>query len=67
MKLRRDAAEIRRLDPDIVLLQARPARYVEVHHQLMAAIQDCIPHDKPGSIDEVPCWLIGRELMAETR
>ena len=53
--------EAREKCPDIVLLQARPARYVEVHHALMDAIQDCIPHDTPGSIDEVPCWLIGRE------
>lgn len=47
--------------PDIMLVEARPARYVEMHHQLMAAIEDCIPHGKAGSIDEVPCWLIGRE------
>lgn len=47
--------------PDFKLVEARPARYVEVHHQLMAAIQDCIPHGKAESIDEVPCWLIGRE------
>ena len=47
--------------PDFKLVEARPARYVEVHHRLMAAIQDCIPHGKAESIDEVPCWLIGRE------
>lgn len=57
--------EARAKCPDIVLLQARPARYVEVHHQLMHAIQDCIPHDTPPSIDEVPCWLIGRERQRE--
>ena len=57
--------EARKNCPDIVLIQARPARYVEVHHQLMDAIGDCIPHDKPGSIDEVPCWLIGRERNRE--
>ncbi len=52
--------------PDIALIEARPARYVEVHHQLMAAIGDCIPHDPhPPSIDEVPCWLIGRERQRE--
>ena len=51
--------------PGIVLLQARPARYVEVHHALMDAIQDCIPHGKPESIDEVPCRLIGRERQRE--
>lgn len=47
--------------PDIMLVEARPARYVELHHQLMAAIEDCIPHGRAESIDEVPCWLIGRE------
>ena len=57
--------EARQRCPDIVLLQARPARYVEVHHALMAAIEDCIPHGKAESIDEVPCWLIGRERVRE--
>ena len=51
--------------PDFKLVEARPARYVEVHHQLMAAIQDCIPHGKAESIDEVPCWLIGRERQRD--
>lgn len=57
--------EARQKCPEIVILQARPARYVEVHHALMDAIQDCIPHGKPESIDEVPCWLIGRERQRE--
>lgn len=51
--------------PGIALVQARPARYIEVHHRLMAAIADCIPHDTPASIDEVPCWLLGRERQRE--
>ena len=53
--------EAREKCPDIVLIQGRPARYIEVHHQLMAAIEDCIHHENAPSIDEVPCWLIGRE------
>jgi DNA polymerase IV len=57
--------EARERCPDIVLIEGRPARYVEVHHQLMDAIQHCIPHDKAPSIDEVPCWLIGRERQRE--
>jgi DNA polymerase-4 len=52
--------------PDIAIVQARPARYVELHHQLIAAIQDCIPIDgKPLSIDEVACRLIGRERQRD--
>jgi len=48
--------------PDITFVEARPARYVELHHRLIAAINDCIPIDgKPLSIDEVACRLIGRE------
>ena len=57
--------EARQKCPDIVLIEARPARYVEIHHQLMDAIQHCIPHEKAPSIDEVPCWLIGRERRRE--
>ncbi|GAA5079174.1 DUF4113 domain-containing protein [Lysobacter panacisoli] len=53
------------LCPDLTLREARPARYVAMHHRLMAAIEDCIPHGKAESIDEVPCWLIGRERRRE--
>jgi DNA polymerase IV len=53
--------EARERCPEIVVLEGRPSRYIDVHHQLMDAIQDCIPHGKAESIDEVPCWLIGRE------
>lgn len=51
--------------PDIALQIARPARYVRVHHQFLEAIQTCIPHGKAASVDEVPCWLIGRERRRE--
>ena len=51
--------------PGVEFVQARPARYVEIHHRLMDAIQDCIPHGKAASIDEVPCWLIGRERQRD--
>ncbi len=54
-------SEAREKYPEIALVEARPARYIEIHHRLMDAIGDCIPHGKAESIDEVPCWLIGRE------
>lgn len=57
--------EAREKCPDIALVLARPARYIELHKQLMDAIQDCIPHGQAASIDEVPCWLIGRERKRE--
>ena len=51
--------------PGIALQIARPARYVQIHHQFLEAITQCIPHGTPGSIDEVPCWLIGRERQRD--
>ena len=57
--------EAREKCPEIRLVLARPARYIELHHQLMRAIEDCIPHAKPLSVDEVPCYLIGRERKRE--
>lgn len=51
--------------PDIALQIARPARYVRVHHQFLEAIHTCIPHGKAASVDEVPCWLIGRERQRD--
>ena len=51
--------------PDIALQIARPARYLRVHKLFLEAIQTCIPHGKPASVDEVPCWLIGRERQRE--
>ena len=47
--------------PDIALQVARPARYLKVHKQFLEAIATCIPHGKAASVDEVPCWLLGRE------
>lgn len=54
-------AEAREKCPEIELVLARPARYIEMHKRFMDAIQDCIPHGEAASIDEVPCYLIGRE------
>jgi DNA polymerase-4 len=53
--------EARRMCPDLVVRVARPARYVQLHHQLMELIQSCVPHEQANSIDEVACALIGRE------
>ncbi len=53
--------EAMELCPELIVREARPARYVAMHHVLMDAIGDCVPHGKAESIDEVPCWLIGRE------
>jgi DNA polymerase-4 len=55
------AAEARRLCPDITLLQARPARYVELHHAVAKSIDKHLPITKAYSIDEWAMELWGDE------
>lgn len=60
--------EARRLCPDIVIVPARPGRYVTLHKQLVAAINTCLPIDEKRdvrSIDEMVGRLIGRERQRD--
>lgn len=50
-------SEARRRCPDLVLVEARPTVYVEMHRQLIALIERCIPIAQVCSIDEVLCQL----------
>ncbi len=52
-------AQAKLLCPDITLVLARHARYIERHHQLIAAVHSCIPVDEIASIDEMTCSLTG--------
>lgn len=56
--------EARKLCPDLVLALARPERYVEVHHQMVEAVGQCVPVSQVLSIDEVSCKLLGAERSA---
>lgn len=58
-------AEARRRCPGLVLLPARHERYIEVHHQLVQAVESCIPVDAVLSIDEMACTLTGSWCMPE--
>ena len=58
-------AEAKRLCPEIVLVEARPARYVELHHQLVAAVDTCVPVERVNSIDEMNCSLSGSHQRPE--
>jgi DNA polymerase-4 len=69
-------SDARQLCPGIHIVQAQPARYVELHHRLVAAVESCIHVEEVLSIDEMWCWLpynlrepettmrIGREIKA---
>lgn len=56
-------AEARRLCPDLIVAEARPDLYVQVHKQIMAEIDRHIPVWKVGSIDEASCELIGTDRV----
>lgn len=57
--------EARRRCPEIELIEARPAVYVEMHHRLVAAVESCTPVGQVLSIDEMSCPLMGSERRRE--
>jgi DNA polymerase-4 len=54
-------SEARKLCPELIVAEARPDLYVEIHKQIMAEIDRHIPVWKVGSIDECSCELLGPE------
>lgn len=50
-------ADARKMCPGIRIVEARPPRYVDVHHQIVDVVESCIHVDHVLSIDEMLCWL----------
>ncbi|MCX7897015.1 MAG: hypothetical protein N2441_04000 [Rhodocyclaceae bacterium] len=57
--------EAKKLCPEILFVEARPALYVEMHHRLVAAVESCTPVGRILSIDEMVCPLMGSERRRE--
>ena len=57
--------EARKLCPDMVFVEARPAVYVELHHQLIEIVESCTHVEKVLSIDEMLCKLTGSQQVPE--
>ena len=55
--------EARQLCPDIIIAEARPDVYVDLHKKIMAEIERHIPIYKIGSIDECSCELMGPQRL----
>ena len=53
-------ADAKRLCPDIVLVLADHAKYVQVHQQAVAVVDRVVPVQQVLSIDEMACELSGR-------
>ena len=49
--------------PGLIVREARPDRYVELHNKILAQIDHVIPVEKVCSIDEVACRLMGPERL----
>lgn len=57
--------EAKKRCPDMVFVEARPALYVQKHHELVAAVESCTPVGKVLSIDEMSCPLMGSERQRD--
>ncbi len=49
--------EARVLCPGIRIVEAKPPEYIKYHHQIIAAVEDCIHVEAVLSIDEMWAWL----------
>lgn len=56
------AGEAQELCPDVVVVRARPSRYIAVHHELIEAIETAMHIESVDSVDE--CW---GKLLANER
>ena len=56
-----NVAEARRLCPEIVFVESRPAVYVEFHHRAKAVVESVAPIASVNSIDEMCITLSGRD------
>ncbi len=53
--------DAKRMCPGIELIEARHEMYVDYHHQIVEAVETCVPVAAVMSIDEMACRLVGRE------
>jgi DNA polymerase-4 len=61
-----NVGEARKRCPSLVVVEARPALYVEYHHRLIEAVDSVLPVSQVRSIDEMSCVLRGRWRERET-
>lgn len=57
--------EARAIAPKVIAAKSRPTRYIEFHHQILAAVESVVPVEAVHSIDELSCRLIGDEQVEE--
>lgn len=55
--------EAKRICPQLHVVEARPNRYVELHHKIIQQVERIIPVEAVCSIDEVACLLMGPQKL----
>lgn len=58
-------SDARKLCPNMIFVEARPAVYVEYHHKLIEIVESCTHVEKVLSIDEMVCKLTGSQQVPE--
>ncbi len=57
--------QAKKMCPGLILVQARHEQYVRYHHQMVEAVESCIPIHAVVSIDEMACKLTGTQRHVE--
>jgi DNA polymerase-4 len=57
--------EAKRLCPELIVVEARHHLYIDFHHQLVEAVESCVPVHSVLSIDEMACQLTGSQRERE--
>ena len=58
-------AAARKLCPDLRIVESRPEKYIEMHHEIVSAVNSILPVDTVHSIDEMSCRLTGSQTNFE--
>jgi DNA polymerase-4 len=53
--------EAKKMCPSLICVMARHDKYVDYHHRILEATEQCLPVHKIWSIDEFDCLLLGKE------
>jgi len=53
--------DAKRICPGMVFVEAQHELYVQYHHRIVEAVEQCVPVSAVCSIDEMACRLMGRE------
>ena len=50
-------SDARLLCPGVAIVESKPSEYIKIHHQVIAAVEECIHIEAVLSIDEMWAWL----------